>query len=246
MKEIVNHFFKFKFFRGLIYATVLFLFITAQAETIKTHKKIDSKNPSSAILMTGQDISNNALSNVTISNNTNQPITVYGLYIASYDINDCSACFGGVVSGNNAGGTVASPITFRVGQTAPVGQNYLYNMLYNGIYFIKNTVGSSPCSLPGCSWPGDDPGVTGWCISVGVVSLDSNYTHSSYTNGSNPPANTVTYGAAVTSPPNNYNYDLVNPNSLGTGAACIGPITCNDQSLTCSVQTAQNESFQPY
>lgn len=105
---------------------------------------------------------------------------------------------------------------------------------------------SSPCALPGCSWPGDDPNVKGWCISINIVSLDANYTHSTYTNGTHPPANSPPYGAAGNSTPFNYNYDLIDPALLGVGNACLGPVTCNDKTLTCKVGVAQNESFQAY
>ncbi len=204
------------------------------------------KDPNAYALMTAKDMAESALSNITITNRTAQSISASGLFIASYDINDCSSCFGNVVSGDNMGGAVASPVTFKVNQPVAIGQNYLYNMLYNGIYFIRNTVGSSPCNLPGCSWPGDDPNVRGWCISINVVSSNSDYTYSNYTNGVNPPANVPSYGAAGNSIPFNYKFDLIDPSTLGSGKACLGPITCNDKSLTCKVSTAQNESFQAY
>lgn len=197
-------------------------------------------------LMSLRDMKESSLSNITITNHTSQAITASGLFIASFDVNDCSACFGGVVSGDNTGGAVVSPVTFKAGQAVPIGQNFLYNMLYNGIYYIRQTVGSSPCSLPGCTWPGDDPNVRGWCISINIMSLNSNYTHSNYTNGSNPPANAPAYSAAGNSVPFNYKYDLIDPNTLGTGNACLGPIKCDDKNLTCKVATSQNESFQPY
>lgn len=197
-------------------------------------------------LMTAHDVQANTVSNITITNNAAQSIVSSGLFIASFDINDCSSCFGSVVSGDNAGGAVLAPVTFKANQVVPIGQNYLYNMIYNGIYYIKNTVGSSPCSLPGCSWPGDDPNVRGWCVTINATSRSSSYTYSNYTNGTNPPANAPAYSAAGNSPPFDYKYDLINPNTLGTGEACLGPIVCNDKTLTCSVSTAQNESFEPY
>lgn len=214
--------------------------------SLMTFANAQNNDPNSHALMTALDMKESALSNITITNRTAQPVSVSGLFIASFDVNDCSACFGGIVSGDNAGGAVAAPVTFKVNQAVPIGQNYLYNMIYNGIYYIRNTVGSSPCALPGCTWPGDDPNVRGWCISINVVSLDSNYTYSTYTNGSNSPANFPPYAAAGTSVPFNYKYDLIDPASLGSGNACLGPITCNDKTLTCKVTTAQNESFRPY
>lgn len=206
----------------------------------------ENKDPSAYSLMTARDMQGLDLSKITITNHTSSSISVSGLFIASFDVNDCSSCFGSVVSGDNLGGAVVSPVNFKANQSVPIGQNYLYNMIYNGIYYIKNTVGSSPCSLPGCSWPGDDTNVRGWCISINVVSPNSSYTSSNYTNGSNPPANTPAYSHAGNSTPFNYKYDLIDPATLGTGNACLGPITCNDKTLTCQVATPQNESFQAY
>ncbi len=206
----------------------------------------ESKDPNSYALMTARDLQRDELSNITITNKTTAPVSASGLFIASFDVNDCSACFGGLVSGDNLGGAVVSPVSFKVSQSLAIGKNYLYNMIYNGIYYIKNTVGSSPCSLPGCSWPGDDTNVRGWCITINVVSSNSSYTYSHYTSGSNPPANAPAYSAAGNSIPFDYKYDLIDPATLGSGSACLGPITCNDKTLTCQVATAQNESFQPY
>lgn len=196
--------------------------------------------------MTANDIQSAELSNITITNQIGAPITVSGLFIASFDINDCSTCFGNVVSGDNLGGVVVSPLTFKTNKTLPIGQNYLYNMLYNGIYYIKNTVGSSPCALPGCSWPGDDPNVKGWCVTINVISPNSSYTYSNYRNGSKPASNTPAYSNAGNSMPFDYKYDLIDPSTLGTGNSCLGLITCNDKTLTCKVAAPQNESFKPY
>ncbi len=213
---------------------------------LMTGVRAENKDPNAYALMTARDMLSLDLSNITITNQSAAPILVSGLFIASFDVNDCSACFGGIVSGDNLGGAVVSPVTFKTNQSVPIGKNYLYNMIYNGIYYIKNTVGSSPCSLPGCSWPGDDTNVRGWCVSINVISPNSNYTYSSYTNGSNPPANAPAYSQAGNSTPFNYKYDLIDPSTLGAGNACLGPITCNDKTLTCQVANAQNESFQPY
>jgi len=205
-----------------------------------------NKDPNHYALMTTRDIRGGSVSNITLTNKTAQTVTASGLFIASFDVNDCSSCYGGIVSGDNLGGAVVSPVTFNAHQTIPIGQNFLYNMIYNGIYYIVNTAGSSPCSLPGCSWPGDDTNVKGWCISINLTSINSSYTYSNYKNGSNPPASTPAYSAAGVSSPFNYKYDLIDPATLGIGNACLGPITCNDKTLTCSVSTAQNESFQSY
>lgn len=206
----------------------------------------ENKDPNDYALMTAHDMHGINVSNISLTNFSGAPIIVSGLFIASFDINDCSACFGGVVSGDNVGGAVVSPVAFKANQTLPIGQNYLYNMLYSGIYYIKNTVGSSPCSLPGCSWPGDDPNVRGWCISINVISPNSSYTYSNYTNGANPPANAPAYSSAGNSIPFDYKYDLIDPAMLGAGSPCLGLITCNDKTLTCRAATPQNEVFQPY
>lgn len=206
----------------------------------------ENKDINNYALMTAHDAKNLASSNISITNLSGSPITASGLFISSFDINDCSACFGGVVSGDNVGGAMISPVTFEANQKLAIGQNYLYNMIYNGIYYIKNTVGSSPCSLPGCTWPGDDPNVNGWCISINVISPNSNYTYSNYINGSNPPANVPAYSNAGNSIPFDYKYDLFDPSTLGSGSSCLGLITCNDKTLTCQVANAQNQSFRPY
>lgn len=204
------------------------------------------KDSNAYALMSALDLQTTGTSNITLINATNESITASGLFIASFDINDCSACLGSVVGGDNLGGAMISTLTFRPGQSLSIGQNYLYNMLYNGIYYIKNSLGSSPCSLPGCSWPGDDPTVQGWCISINVISSNSSYTYSNYVNGTNPPSNVPAYSAAGNSVPFDYKYDLINPATLGTGNACLGLITCNDQTLTCKVATPQNETIQVY
>lgn len=223
-----------------------YLLSILSAITLIANAYASDKDPNAYSLMTARDMQNSELSNITITNRNAESISVAGLFIASFDINDCSSCYGGVVSGDNLGGAVVSSVTFKPNQSIPIGQNYLYNMLYNGIYYIKNTVGSSPCSLPGCTWPGDDPSVRGWCISINLVSPSTSYTYSHYTNGTNPPANVPAYSNAGNSTPFDYKYDLIDPNTLGTGRACLGPITCNDKTLTCQVAGAQNESFQAY
>lgn len=198
--------------------------------------------------MTARDILEEQTSNITLTNRTNQSIMSAGLFIASFDVNDCSACSGNIVGGDNVGGAVISRVNFLPNQAVPVGQNFLYNMLYNGIYYIKNTAGSSPCSLPGCTWPGDDPNIRGWCITINAISKNSSYTYSNYQNGSHPSAQAPAYAAAGDSPPSqfDYQYDLIDPSTLGVSNACLGPVKCDDKSLTCKVSTLQNENIEPY
>lgn len=205
-----------------------------------------NKDPHFYSFMSASDMRNNSLSNITITNNTTQPITTYGLYIASIDTDDCSVCTGSVIAGDNLGGAIVSPVNFKVNQSVPIGQNYLYNMIYNGIYYARANIGS-PCLLPGCSWPGDLT-IKGWCLTINAVSLNSNYTFSTYTRTGYPPARTPPYSIAGNSSPLqfNYRYDLIDPNTLGSGSACLGLITCDDKTLTCKDATVQNETFQPY
>lgn len=206
-----------------------------------------NNNSNTDALMTARDVQNNTLSNVSIVNQAGQTITIAGLFIASHDTgDDCSVCFGGVIGGDNAGGLVASPVTIQSAQALPIGQNFLYNMLYNSIFYIKAN-GHSPCSLPGCSWPGDTAD-THWCLGINAASINSNYTYSHYTNGAHPPASILAYAASGNSPASqfNYKYDLIDPNTLGVGSSCIGPVVCDDKTLTCRVSKAQSESLQPY
>lgn len=196
-------------------------------------------------LMTARDMRDSALSNITVTNRAGQPVSVAGLFIQSFDINDCSACFGGLVAGDNVAASIISPVNFKINQTVPIGQNYLYNMLYNGMYYLSTVVGT-PCALPGCSWPGDNPTVRGWCININLISMNSSYTYSHFTNGSRQAANSPPYGAASVSIPFDYKYALINPMTLGVGRACLGPVVCNDKTLTCKVNQPQNTTFQPY
>ncbi|MBY0372174.1 hypothetical protein K2X33_15940 [bacterium] len=203
-------------------------------------------SPSVQYMMTAQDAINDGTSNVWIKNGTDSSVTSYGLFITSYDVNDCSSCFGNIIAGDNVGGTFVEPITFEPNQSLPIGKNYLYNILYNGIYYIRNNAGSSPCALPGCSWPGDDSNVHGWCVSINAMAHGANYNYSNYTLSGTPAANALPYSAAGNSTPFDYQYDLFDPATLGIGNSCIGPIVCDDETLTCSVSSAQTQTFQAY
>lgn len=207
-----------------------------------------TKDPNAYALMTVHDLQANATSNISLINRTTQPLTVNGLFVASVDAttsDDCSVCVGSVIGGDNLGGVMVSAVNFAVNQAVPIGQNYLYNMIYNGIYYMRFNVGS-PCALPGCSWPGDIP--LKWCLGINAASLTANYTYSHYTNGSSPAAAVPPYAAAGSSAPvqYDYNYDLIDPATFGAGNACLGPITCDDTTMTCQVSTPQSEAFQAY
>src|SRR5690242_4952543 len=79
------------------------------------------KDPNAYALMTARDLRNNEVSNITITNHTGQAVSTSGLFIASFDINDCSTCFGSIVSGDNLGGVVVSPVSFQANQSLPIG-----------------------------------------------------------------------------------------------------------------------------
>ncbi|HLB56885.1 MAG TPA: hypothetical protein VJK30_06130 [Coxiellaceae bacterium] len=196
--------------------------------------------------MTARDMTSGANSNITIINGAGQTLATAGLFIASVDndADNCMSCTGNIIGGDNAAGTMIGAATFTPGQSLAIGQNYLYNMIYNEIYFIR-TNASSPCALPGCSWPGDTAN-TKWCLTINVISKNSNYTYSNYKNGSNPSAQAPAYAAAGNFSPFDYSYDLINPNTLAIGNACLGPITCNDKTQTCTVSTPQNETIRAY
>lgn len=220
--------------------------------SLVVNAQAQEQDDSASAFMTGRDIQANATSNISITNGAGQSVSVSGLFIPSFDATtveegDCSVCTGGIVGGDNMGGTIVSPVIIGANKAAAIGQNYLYNMIYNGIYYIRNTVGSSPCQLPGCSWPGDSTDRR-WCLSINATSLNASYTYSHYVRAPNPPAAAPAYGAAGSSVPIqfDYNYDLINPNTLGVANACLGPVTCNDQTLTCTVATPQSETFQPW
>lgn len=229
----------------------IFLFLALCTTLVAFYSCTDSSSNRAALhfqtadLMTAQDAVNSSYSNISITNATGAPVTASGLFVASYDVNDCSACSGSLMTGDNAFGPMVQQVSFGDGQSIQIGQNYLYNMIYSGLSGVQLNVGSTPCQLPGCSWSGDTPN-TKWCITIGVMSRRSSYTSSAYTNGSNPAANVVPIGQAVSSIPFNYKYDLVDPATFGNGSACLGPIVCDDQTLNCSVSSQQTQSFRSY
>jgi hypothetical protein len=100
-------------------------------------------------------------------------------------------------------------------------------MILNAIYYAAVVASPPPnCALPGCTW-GTDTTKYNWCIYLGAFSPQSN--SSSYTSNV-PPAVTAASGSG-------YNYNLI------TSYVYLGPISCDDQTLTCSVATPQTQSF---
>lgn len=185
--------------------------------------------------MTPRDLlSNNTVSNLNLKNNSNTSKTVYGLYVRQYAyVAQGSNCNSSTViyatTQNTTAGSIVMPVVINSGKSTAVGSNFLYNMIYGAIYYENIIIPSSPpgCALPGCTW-GSDTTKYNWCIFLGALS---------------PVSNTASYTANV--PPSmdsasstgNYNYNLV------TSYVTLGPISCDDQTLTCTVASQQTQSF---
>lgn len=177
--------------------------------------------------MTARDIYARSFSNITLQNKSGASATVYALYVPQlgYTTTTCNVATI-LYTSTNAGGTFSTPVAMTANQKIQIGQNFLYNMLYTAIYYNNQISAPSPCTLPGCTWL-TDASVVHWCIFLGALSPASSNTS---TTSSLPP-----YANAVSG--TGYNYDLV------THYSYVGPITCNDENLTCSVSSAQNVAF---
>ena len=183
--------------------------------------------------VTPRDIaSRQSWSNVKLKNLSASPKTIYGIYIRQMAyVTPGQSCDSAVpifdASENLAVGAVVMPVTMVAQGETPVGKNYLYNMIYSANYYIMTNVFSTPyCALPGCKW-GSDSAIYNWCIYLGAlapISVTDGYT-----------ANAPPFALPVSGMGFNYNvvadYDY------------IGPISCNDMTLTCSVLTPQSQSF---
>ena len=202
--------------------------------------KADNINPHQSPLtepqlMTSRDVITHSFSNITIQNKTGAAATVYGLYInqfaaAASSSSDCTSPSILYLTYPNilAGGAFVAPVTLTNNQKAPIGKNYLYNMIFSAIYFGNQTNPTMPCTLPGCSWfsPDNSNPNDRWCIYLGLLAPSQ---------GNASTANVPPYGYLVSGP--GYNYDLV------TNYGYIGPIRCDDRTLTCSVSRPQTVAF---
>lgn len=206
------------------------------------------ENINAGPLMTTQDAANNSVSNLNLTNHTGTSLVVYGVYLYGVaSIEPTLNCQTDVNQNNGTqnqfmAGTAVAPVPFAAGQSIAIGQNYLYNMIYNWIYWWETQNGDPACKLPGCTWPGDNNTV--WCLQVGAISPNSYYTSSPYQ------TNVVPFSWATTSIVDAYNYDLIPydpniPNDQDRVYSWIGPVTCNDQTLTCSTPAPQYQLVQP-
>lgn len=185
--------------------------------------------------MTPRDLMHNdAFSNINLHNNRNATTTVYGLYVRQFSyVTPGSSCNNSTViyptSQNTTVGSFVAPTDIRAGQSAPIGSNYLYNMIYEAMYFVFLVFPVNPpgCALPGCTW-GSDTTMYNWCIYLGAIAPVS--TSADFT--SNVPPSTF-----LASLSGFYNYNLIN------NYISLGPISCNDQTLTCKVANQQTQSF---
>ena len=186
--------------------------------------------------MTPRDLRSNfeSSSNISLQNNSALAKTVYGLYVRQYAyVTPGQSCNNATViysaTNNTTAGAFVMPTVINAGKKAAVGSNYLYNMLYQAIYYEYLIIPSSPpgCALPGCTW-GSDTTRYNWCIYLGALAPVS--TTSGYTSKVPPSTDAA-------SSPGLYNYNLIN------NYIYLGPISCNDRTLTCNATSQQTQSF---
>jgi hypothetical protein len=185
--------------------------------------------------LTSRDLLNNeSVSNISLLNNKNSSVTVFGLYVSQYayvpvgqSCNNATIIY--PVTNNITAGAFVMPTIINPGRKAAVGSNYLYNMIYEAIYYENIIIPSSPpgCALPGCTW-GSDTILYNWCIYLGALAPVS--TSSGYT-ANIPPS---TDSASTTGL---YDYNLIN------NYIYLGPISCNDRTFTCSTSMQQIQTI---
>lgn len=185
--------------------------------------------------MTPRDLLNSEpISNINLQNNRSSDVTVYGIYVRQYAyVTPGQSCTSATViystTNNKTAGAFVMPTVINAGQKAAVGSNYLYNMLYEAIYYENIIIPSSPpgCALPGCTW-GSDSTKYNWCIYLGALAPVS--TTSGYT-ANVPPSADAASSTGV------YDYNLV------TTFNYLGPISCDDRAMTCTTSSQQTQSF---
>lgn len=185
--------------------------------------------------MTPRDLlHNNSASNINLQNNRSSAASVYGIYVSQYAyVTPGQSCSSAVtiypVSNNTTAGAFVMPTVIGPGEKAAIGSNYLYNMIYEAIYYENIIIPSSPpgCALPGCTW-GSDTTKYNWCIYLGALAPVS--TSAGYT-ANVPPSTDAASSSGL------YNYNLVSSYSY------LGPISCDDRTLACTVASQQTQSF---
>ncbi len=186
-------------------------------------------------LMTSRDLlNNNSTSNISLQNNRNSAATVYGAYVRQYAyVTPGQSCDSATIiypaSSNTTAGAFVMPVTIKAGKQATLGSNYLYNMIYEAIYYENIIIPSLPpgCALPGCTW-GSDTTKYNWCIYLGALSPVS--TSAGYI-ANVPPS------ADAASSPGLYDYNIVSNYNY------LGPISCDDKTFSCTAVSQQIQSF---
>lgn len=220
--------------KSFIYFISIILCFSSYAN-VKNH--LPPRKPNTGFLTPKDILSTQNTSNIKLKNNGKNAV-VYGIYIKqlSYVLPGQSCDSASIIypdpmypsSQNVAAGSIVMPVTIKANSAAPIGGNYLYNMIYGANFYVYMLIPSSPpgCALPGCTW-GSDSNIYNWCIYLGAlapVSVTSGYT-------SNVPPSTQAISGA------GYNYNVIN------NYVTLGPISCNDQTLTCSSSTIQSQLF---
>lgn len=201
-------------------------FAASYRATEKTKLKYASSFFSAADLMSSRSTSNIKLKNIGTSTKV-----VYGLYVRQFArVAAGQACSTPTTlyaaSQNAAAGAVVMQVSLDANTEAALGANYLYNLIYAANYYVVNLAGPQGCKSPGCTW-GSDTTIYHWCIYLGAMSPVS--VTAPYTAKVAPHTTNVSGGG--------FDYNLV------SNYETIGPISCDDQALTCSVATAQTQSF---
>ena len=175
-----------------------------------------------------------AKSNIKLKNTRTSAKTVYGLYVRqlSYILPGQSCSSSTIIypaTNNISAGAIAMAVNIAPSEEADIGPGLLYNMIYGAQYYVQIIIPSSPpgCFLPGCTWGADTINYK-WCVQIGAlapVTMTPGFTTANIL----PNSDSVSNGS--------YNFNLV------TTYEQLGPISCNDQTLTCSVTSAQTQSF---
>lgn len=206
-----------------------FLLFFAQFFAANTFASTDSSG-----FMTPRDLmQNDSSSNIILANHGSSATTVYGIYVRQFAYVTPGENCGSAISmysatDNITAGASVMPITINAGKSAVVGSNYLYNMIYQAIYYKDIVHDTSPpgCFLPGCTW-GNDSTIYNWCIYLAALAPVT--TTAGYTSNVPPSTDEASSGS--------YNYNLTNT------YVYLGPISCNDQTMTCTAASLQTQSF---
>lgn len=186
--------------------------------------------------MTPHDLtSNDAASNIFLHNNRASAVTAYGLYVRAFSsVLPGQSCDNATpifpdpphIAPNINVGAFLSPVTIGAGKSVVIGANFLYNMILQANYYAT-VYAPHVCSLPGCTW-GDDSTIYNWCIYLGALAPVA--TTADYTSNI-PPSGEAASSAGQ------YDYNLIQD------YVTLGPISCNDQTMTCTVANQQTQPF---